>query len=89
MADEIKIENIGGENGVASEVTLVRLVTAMEKMAKSSGTDPKSQAAKTQQAYNKAQQSGVKVSTKHRDAVKDNTDAVQSNTKYLNLAAAA
>ena len=87
MADEIKIENIGGENGVASEVTLVRLVTAMEKMAKSSGTDPKSQAAKTQQAYNKAQQSGVKVSTKHRDAVKDNTSAVQSNTKYLNLAA--
>lgn len=87
MADEIKIENIGGENGVASEVTLVRLVNAMEKMAKTSGADPKSQAAKTQQAYNKAQQSGVKVSTKHRDAVKDNTDAVQSNTKYLNLAA--
>lgn len=87
MADEIKIENIGGENGVASEVTLVRLVTAMEKMAKSSGADPKSQSAKTQQAYNKAQQSGIKVSTKHRDAVKDNTDAVQANTKYLNLAA--
>jgi hypothetical protein len=85
MADEIKIENIGGENGIASEVTLVRLVTAMEKMAKTSGADPKSQAAKTQQAYNKAQQSGVKVSTKHRDAVNDNTKAVQSNTKYLNL----
>ena len=88
MADEIKIENIGGENGVASEVTLVRLVAAMEKMAKTSGSDPKSQAAKTQQAYNKALQSGVKVSTKHRDAVSDNTKAVQQNTKYLNIAGA-
>jgi len=85
MADEIKIENIGGENGVASEVTLVRLVAAMEKLAKTTGADPKSQAAKTQQAYNKAQESGVKVSTKHRDAVKDNTDAVKNNTKHLNL----
>ena len=85
MADEIKIENIGGENGVASEVTLVRLVAAMEKMAKTSGNDPKSQGAKTQKAYNKAQENGVKVSTKHRDAVKDNTTAVKNNTKYLNL----
>ena len=85
MADEIKIENIGGENGVASEVTLVRLVAAMEKMAKTSGNDPKSQGAKTQQAYNKAQQNGVKVSTKHREAVKDNTTAVKNNTKHLNL----
>ena len=85
MADEIKIENIGGENGVASEVTLVRLVAAMEKMAKTSGNDPKSQGAKTQKAYNKAQENGVKVSTKHRDAVKDNTTAVKDNTKYLNL----
>jgi hypothetical protein len=85
VADEIKIENIGGENGVASEVTLVRLVAAMEKMAKTSGNDPKSQGAKTQQAYNKAQQNGVKVSTKHREAVKDNTTAVKNNTKYLNL----
>jgi len=29
MDDEIKIENIGGENGVASEVTLVRLVAKL------------------------------------------------------------
>lgn len=85
MADEIKIENIGGENGVASEVTLVRLVAAMEKLAKQSGADPKAQAAKTQKAYNKAQESGVKVSTKHRDAIEDNTDAVKTNTKHLNL----
>ena len=85
MADEIKIENIGGENGVASEVTLVRLVAAMEKLAKQSGADPKAQAAKTQKAYNKAQESGVKVSTKHRDGIEDNTDAVKTNTKHLNL----
>lgn len=85
MADEIRIENVGGENGVASEVTLARLVTAMEKMASKGGQDPKSQAAKTQKAYNDAQEKGVKVSTKHRDAIEDNTDAVKDNTKYLNL----
>ena len=85
MADEIRIENVGGENGVASEVTLARLVTAMEKMASKTGADPKSQGAKTQKAYNDAQKEGVKVSTKHRDAVEDNTDAVKDNTKYLNL----
>jgi hypothetical protein len=85
VADEIRIENVGGENGVASEVTLARLVTAMEKMASKTGADPKSQGAKTQKAYNDAQKEGVKVSTKHRDAVEDNTDAVKDNTKYLNL----
>lgn len=85
MADEIRIENVGGENGVASEVTLARLVTAMEKMASKGGQDPKSQAAKTQKAYNDAQEKGVKVSTKHRDAIEDNTDAVKDNTKYLNM----
>jgi len=85
VADEIKIENVGGESGVASEVTLARLVTAMEKMAKANGGDGQGQAAKTQKAYNDAQKEGIKVSTKHRDAVKDNTDAVQENTKYLNL----
>ena len=85
MADEIRIENVGGENGVATEVTLARLVTAMEKMASKTGADPKSQGAKTQKAYNDAQKEGVKVSTKHRDAVEDNTDAVKDNTKYLNL----
>jgi hypothetical protein len=57
----------------------------MEKMASKTGADPKSQGAKTQKAYNDAQKEGVKVSTKHRDAVEDNTDAVKDNTKYLNL----
>lgn len=57
----------------------------MEKMASKGGQDPKSQAAKTQKAYNDAQEKGVKVSTKHRDAIEDNTDAVKDNTKYLNM----
>ena len=31
MVDEVEIKNVGGRNGVASEVTLQRLVTALEK----------------------------------------------------------
>jgi hypothetical protein len=85
LADEIRIENVGGDNGLASEVTLLRLVETMEKMASAAGKDPKSQAAKAEKARTDSIRQGIKVSTKHRDAVKDNTDAVKKNTKYLKM----
>ena len=37
MAEEVDIGNVGGEAGVASEVTLCRLIVAMDKMAKANG----------------------------------------------------
>ena len=40
MAEEVNISNVGGE-GVASEVTLARLVAVTEQMAKKAGIDPK------------------------------------------------
>lgn len=83
MAEEVEISNVGGENGVASEVTLRKLIRTMEKMAKASGKDSNSQESKTQEAYNKAQSQGVKVTTKHTDALDDNTSAVKRSTRAL------
>lgn len=81
MAEETEVKNVGGDNGVASEVTLAKLVTAMEKIAAKTGADPKSQAAKAEKARTESISQGIKVSTKHRDAVKKNTDAVNLSTK--------
>ena len=39
MAEEVQINNVGGE-GVASEVTLARLVSITEAMAKKAGVNP-------------------------------------------------
>ena len=39
MAEEVEIGNVGGD-GVASEVTLARLVVTMEAMAKAKGVNP-------------------------------------------------
>lgn len=81
MAEETEVKNVGGDNGVASEVTLAKLVAAMEKIAAKTGADPKSQAAKAEKARTESISQGIKVSTKHRDAVKKNTDAVNLSTK--------
>lgn len=83
MAEEIEISNVGGENGVASEVTLRKLVSKMEKLAKASGGDASSQQSKTQEAYNKAQKSGIDVSRKHTDALDTNTNAIRRSTRAL------
>lgn len=85
MTEEVEIKNVGGDKGVASEVTLAKLVTAMEKMASTTGIDPKSQAAKAEKARTVSIEKGIKESTKHRAATKNNTKALKDNTKYLKL----
>ena len=59
MAEEVDIGNVGGAGGVASEVTLVRLVAAMESMAKAQGggMDPKKAQAILEANYKIIQQS--------------------------------
>jgi hypothetical protein len=81
LAEETEVTNVGGDNGVASEVTLAKLVDAMEKIAAKTGADPKSQAAKAEKARTESVTKGIKVSTKHTDAVKKNTDAVNASTQ--------
>lgn len=82
MAEEIEISNVGGENGVASEVTLRKLVKSMDKLAKSKGNSS-DQDSKAQEAYNKAQAEGTKATKNNSNAVDDNTSAVKRSTRAL------
>jgi len=69
LAEEVEIGNVGGD-GVASEVTLARLVVTMEAMAKAKGVNPADITKKMQKVMDE--------SSKH---VKDNTTAQKENTK--------
>ena len=80
MADEVEITNVGG-NGVASEVTLLRLVEAMEAMSKAGGGKGGG-GAKTQALANKAIAEGTKATT-------DNTKATTSSAAATSKAAEA
>ena len=77
MAEEVEISNVGGENGVASEATLASLTRAIEKLAASTGRDPKKEAGKVQKAHNDAVKNGITVVTKNRDALEEKTKAVK------------
>jgi len=79
MADEIEIKNVG-DGGVASEATLKALLAAVNKMGGASGS---SKASKVQDMHNRAVESGIKVSTKNRDALKKNTKSVKRSTKAV------
>lgn len=41
MAEEVNIVNVGGDDGVASEATLLALVESLERQSRQSGMDPK------------------------------------------------
>ena len=81
MAEEVEIGNVGG-NGVASEVTLQRLISVTEAMAKKAGIDPKD-VNKKLTALSKATGDNIVVSTKNRDAIKKNNKAVTASTNAL------
>ena len=81
MAEEVEIGNVGG-NGVASEVTLQRLISVTEAMAKKAGIDPKD-VNKKLTALSKATGDNIVVSTKNRDAIKTNSKAVTASTNAL------
>lgn len=84
MAEEVEISNVGGENGVASEATLASLTRAIEKLAASTGRDPKKEAGKVQKAHNDAVKNGITVVTKNRDALEEKTKAVKKATDATN-----
>lgn len=83
MAEEVQISNVGGD-GVASEVTLLRLVASVEAMAKKAGIDPKAEAAKLQKLHNAAIAKGVSATSDATGATKDNTAAVKDATTETN-----
>ena len=83
MAEEVQISNVGGD-GVASEVTLQRLVQATEAMAKKAGIDSKSQAAKLQKLYNQEIDKSSKATKDQTTATEEQTTATQEATQETN-----
>ena len=82
MAEEVDIGNVGGE-GVASEVTLAKLTTAIENMARASGVDPRSAAAKLQEQYNKSLGETDDITQKYTDSLKDKNKETKKTTKTI------
>lgn len=87
MAEEVEISNVGN-NGVASEVTLQRLVTATEAMAKKAGIDSKGAALKLQALYNKEIKDAVAATKDQVGATEDQTEATVEATQATNRFAA-
>ena len=81
MAEDIDIGNVGGQNGVASEATLVRLTASIEAMAKKAGIDPKAEAAKLQKLYNAQLGTTIPLERASGESKKDNTKATKESTK--------
>ena len=79
MADQVEISNVGGD-GVASEVTLLRLVAAMEKMAGGKGAGGKA-AEETKRLAAAASAAG--------SSLDSNKTSLDNNTKSTNKAAKA
>lgn len=75
MADQIEITNVGGD-GVASEVTMKRLLASMEALAKATGASA-GQQQKLQDAYNKS----LKQSTKELNQASDALDDLEGSAK--------
>ena len=87
MAEEVQISNVGG-NGVASEVTLARLVTSIEAMAKKMGISSKGEAAKLQALYNKAVKDSGTATKEATVSTKESTTATKEATRETNKFAA-
>ena len=54
MADQVNIENVGGDQGIASEVTLQRLLVTMELLANKTGADSTIAIKKAKEQYKKS-----------------------------------
>ena len=78
MAEEVQISNVGGD-GVASEVTLLALLAAMEKMGGGKGKG--GAAAKVQELHNKSVAAGTTTTTKNTAATSSATAATAKATE--------
>ena len=82
MAEEVEIGNVGGE-GVASEVTLAKLTAAIENMARASGVDPRSAAAKLQEQYNKSLGETDDITSDYTKSLKGTNKETKKTTKNI------
>jgi hypothetical protein len=87
VADEVEIVNVGNGGTVASEETLAKLVTAVERLANAQGKS--GQGSKVQELYNASVSQGTKANKESTTAKKENTEAVNENTSKINLSSIA
>lgn len=85
MVDEVQITNVGGKNGIASEVTLKQLQQTMDKLAKSKGLNPQ-EANEGLKNLNKQLKNNTKTLEEELDARDDNIDALEDHTSALDKA---
>ena len=77
MAEEVEISNVGGADGVASEVTLQKLLDAVLKQ----GIGGSGGAGKLQKMHNDALKPGVPAAKDQTKAQKDGTEATKQATE--------
>ena len=75
------IGNVGGQSGVASEATLIRLTASIEAMAAKAGLDPKAEAAKLQKLYAKELKTTIPITRAGSEASKEDTKEKKKATK--------
>ena len=75
------IGNVGGQSGVASEATLIRLTASIEAMAAKAGLDPKAEAAKLQKLYAKELKTTIPITRAGGEASKEDTKEKKKATK--------
>lgn len=85
MVDEVQITNIGGKNGVASEVTLKQLQQTMDKIARSKGLNPQEANAGLTNLSKKLESSGKTIGNE-TGARRDNIDALDDHTGAIRKA---
>jgi len=81
VVDSVNIENVGGDQGIASEITLQRLLATMELMASKTGKDSAAAVKKAKEQYKK---SIVELDEKTKKAAESkvkNTKATKQATK--------
>lgn len=81
MVDSVNIENVGGDNGIASEVTLLRLLATMELMANKTGADNKMVIKKANEQYKKSIKDLDKKTKEAAESKVKNTKEVKKSTK--------
>lgn len=89
MVDTVNIDNVGGEQGVASEITLQKLLVTMELMANKTGADSKMAIKQAKEQYKKSIKELDKATRSSTKSKKENTKATKklkdANLQYADV----
>ena len=81
MVDTVNIENVGGDAGIASELTLQRLLVTMELMANKTGKNSREAIRKANEQYLKSIDELDAATERNAEANRNNTDSTNNLRK--------